>query len=287
MATWIETTDSFAATIHRKGKRADSTVKQNFRVFNAASDTEVHAEANNRFSGAFYTVGDYTLMVETYEITCVANGVFDVSVTYVKAGADADDANPLSRTRSFETGGATARQTFAIGPVPERRYGTNAPDMKGAVNVKGENVDGVDIVIPSLNWSETYDVPNSYVSAAYIKTIAQMTGTVNTGSFRTFAAGEVLFLGASGSQEWDTEKGDGPWRLTYKFTASPNAGSGETWPALEIGDVTGIEKKGQDFLWVRYEGDVQENTFIQKPKHVYVNQVYRRSNFSSLGIGTA
>lgn len=284
MATWVETTDSFAATIHRKGRRADSTVKQHFRVFDAETDIQVHTEADAKFSGAFYEVGDYTLMVETYEISCVAKGVFDVVVTYVKTGADSDTGEPLGRTRSFDTTGATSKQTFAI-DNNETRYGTKAPDMQGAINADGETVQGVDVIIPALQWTETYDVPSTFVTAAYIKTVAQMTGCVNQGSFRSFAAGEVLFAGATGSQEWDTEKGDGPWRLTYKFIASPNAGAGGTYPALSIGPVTGVEKKGHEYLWVRYKKVKKEDIIVNEPEHVYVNKVYREVSFSALGLG--
>lgn len=285
MATWVETNDSFAATIHRKGRRADSTVKQVFRVFNAASDIEVHNEADSRFSGAFYTIGDYTLMVETYEVSCVGNGVYDVTVTYVKTGADPDTGTPLNRTRSFDTQGATSKLTYQIDGT-ETRYGDNAPDMSGAINADGETVQGVDIIIPSLQWTETYDVPSTYITAAYIKTVAQITGCTNLDGFRTFAQGEVLFAGCQGSQEWDSEKGDGPWRLTYKFIASPNAGAGGTYPALEIGPVTGIEKKGHEYLWVRYKKTEKSNIIVNEPEHVYVNKVYREADFSALGIGS-
>lgn len=285
MATWVETNDSFAATIHRKGRRADSTVKQVFRVFDAVTDIEVHNEANTRFSGAFYNVGDYTLMVESYDITCLGNRVYEVTVTYVKTGADADDSNPLHRTRSFDTTGATSKLCYQP-DGSEQRYGTNPPDMSGAINADGETVQGVDVIVPSLQWTETYDVPSTYVTAAYIKTLSQITGCVNNGAFRTFAAGEVLFAGSQGSQEWDTEKGDGPWRLTYKFIASPNAGPGQTWPAITIGAVSGIVKDGHDYLWVRYKKTEKDKIVVNEPEHVYVNRVYRRTSFASLGIGS-
>jgi hypothetical protein len=53
-----------------------------------------------------------------------------------------------------------------------------------------------------------------------------------------------------------------------------------------IGDITGIEKKGHEYLWVRYEDAVSSNELVKKPKFVYVNKVYRDGNFSGLGIGT-
>ena len=152
--------------------------------------------------------------------------------------------------------------------------------MDSAIGVDGDSVAGVDIVVPQLTWTETYDVPSTYVTYDYIKSIAALTGTVNNAAFRSFAAGEVLFLGASGSHEWDEEKGDGPWSLSYKFVASPNV-TNET-----IGSIAGVEKRGHDYLWIRYEDSVTDNTLLKKPKFVYVNKVYRDGSFSGLGIGT-
>jgi hypothetical protein len=124
-------------------------------------------------------------------------------------------------------------------------------------------------------------VPNSYVTSAWIRGVAGVTGTTNNAAFRGFEAGEVLFLGCSGSQEWDDQKGSGPWSLSFRFAASKNV-TGET-----IGDITGISKKGHEYLWVRYEDAVSSNSLLKKPKAVYVNKVYKDSNFSTLGIGTS
>lgn len=290
MATWIETNGSRSATIHRKGKRAESTIQREYRVFGAADDSEVHAEANNRFTAErFYQIGDLTLMVESYSVSHVAEQVWDVTVTYTKTGGD--DDNPLRRTRSFDTGGATAHMTQAISsptfPTGEQRFPPSAPDQKGAIGVDGQRVVGVDVVTPALTWTEAYDVPGAYVTPAYIKMLSELTGSVNNATFRTFRAGEVLFVGCSGSQEWDSEKGDGPWSLSYKFTASGNCGGGQTYPALTVGDITDVQKDGHDFLWVSYEAAVSSSSLLRVPKYVYVNKVYRRADFSRLGIGVA
>lgn len=290
MPQWVETNGSRSATIHRKGKKAESTLTKTFRAFGYSDDGSLHAAANTKFtSERFVQIGDYQMMVESYSVSHVADDVWDVTVNYVKTGAD--DDNPLRRTRSFDTGGATAHMTQAIPsstyPTGEQRFPPAAPDQKGAIGVDGERVAGIDIVTPALTWTESYDVPSAYVTAAYIKALAELTGTVNNAAFKTFAAGEVLFVGCSGSQEWDGEKGDGPWNLSYKFTASGNCGPGQTYPALTIGDVTGVEKDGHDFLWITYEPKVDTSSLkvLRVPKFVYVNKVYRRSNFSRLGIG--
>jgi hypothetical protein len=290
MGQFVETNGSRSATIQRRGKKAESTLTKTFRAFGYSNDALLHAEANTKFtSERFVQIGDYQMMVESYSVSHVADDVWDVSVNYVKTGAN--DDNPLRRTRSFDTGGATAHMTQAIpsatSATGEQRFPRDAPDQKGAIGVDGERVMGIDVVTPALTWTESYDVPSTYVTAAYIKTLAELTGTVNAAAFKTFAAGEVLFVGCSGSQEWDSEKGDGPWNLSYKFTASGNCGPGQTYPALTLGDVTGVEKDGHDFLWIAYEAAVDSPTskLLRVPKYVYVNKVYRRSLFSRLGIG--
>jgi hypothetical protein len=123
------------------------------------------------------------------------------------------------------------------------------------------------------------------VTDAYIKNLSRITGCTNNGAFRTFAAGEVLFFGCSGSQEWDSQKGNGPWSLSFKFAASQNAGGDSELPALKIGTIDGIEKKGHEYLWVRYEDAGDGGVLYKKPKYVYVNRVYREANFSDLGLG--
>jgi hypothetical protein len=52
-----------------------------------------------------------------------------------------------------------------------------------------------------------------------------------------------------------------------------------------VGSITGISKKGHEYLWVRYEDSIDSNALLKKPKAVYVNSVYRESDFSALGIG--
>lgn len=280
---WTETTDSFTATLHRKGKRAQSTFNRSWIVSDVDDNIALHDSVNATLSSdAFYTIGDYTFMVEKYDVECIAPMTFKVTAQYTKAGADSDTPTPLSRTRQFDTTGSTMKVTQAF---YETRYGFAVPDMQGVVNADGSTVNGVDIVVPALTWTETYDIPDVYVTAAYIKTVAQMTGCVNSAAYKTFAPGEVLFLGCNGQQEWDTEKGNGPWRLSYKFSASPNAGDGQTYPAMTIGPVTGIEKAGHDFLWVRYADKERSNRVVKEAEHVYVDQVYRRVNLSLLGIG--
>jgi len=294
---WIEDSESRQATICRKGKKAPSTYTKSWKITGTTDDVVLHQEINTKLSAQYEywqypNKPDMKLRAEEYTVSYIGGDVWQLSVRYEKTGAE-DGAEPLKRSRSFDTTGGQQHITQAAqGDIistegntvttasPEKRFPPSAPMMNGAIGVDSNGVNGVDIVCPQLQWQEQYDVPNVYVTTAYIKGIAATTGTVNNAAFRGFAKGEVLFLGCSGSQEWDDQKGRGPWSLTYRFAASSNVTN------KTVGDITGIDKKGHEYLWVRYEDAVSSNSLIKKPKFVYVDKVYMDGDFSLLGIGT-
>jgi len=294
---WIEDGDSRAATIVRKGKKATSTMTKSYKVFGTADDVALHTAVNSAVSadGRYWQypgVPSMQLMAESYSVSFLGDNAWQVTINYAKDGAE-DGDNPLKRSRSFDTTGGTQHITQAAqGDIvgvsgnavttasPERRFPPSAPMMNGAIGVDSNGVNGVDIVSPQLQWQEQYDVPDAYITSAYIRGLAGITGTVNNASFRGFAAGEVLFLGCSGNQEWDDQKGRGPWSLTYRFAASQNVTN------KTIGSISGIDKKGHEYLWVRYEDAVSSSSLIKQPKAVYVDKVYMDGDFSGLGIGT-
>lgn len=293
--TWIEQNDSRSAKIVRKGRREQSTVTKKWKVFGHTNDIDLHTECNSRFSaGSLYQVGDYVLLLEDYDIKHLGGGCWEVVANFKRNGENADAPAPARRSRSFDTTGGKQKVTQQIFGS-EDRYPSTAPNMNGAINYNGESVQGVDIITPALQWQEQYEVPAITVNALYIRGVAGMTGTVNNATFRGFAAGEVLFTGCTGAQQWDSDTGYGSWQLTYKFVASPNAGVGEVLSPLMLGlpgeSVTGgVTKKGHDFLWVYYaekeeSEDNTRSTVVPTPEYAYVNKVYRDADFSALGIG--
>ncbi|MCK4601318.1 MAG: hypothetical protein KAU28_02550, partial [Phycisphaerae bacterium] len=66
------------------------------------------------------------------------------------------------------------------------------------------------------------------------------------------------------------------------FAASPNKTN------LTVGEITGIDKKGWEYMWVRYADaeDAAAKAIVKKPVAVYVEKVYEEGNFAVLGIGT-
>jgi len=288
--TWVEDGESRQATIFRRGKKATSTLVKSFKVFGTSDDSVLHAAVNAEVTanGQYWQypgISDVKLMAESYSVSYLGDDAWQVTINYAKDGAEYG-SDPQKRVRSFDTTGGTQHITQAcsvgFGSTLdfEKRYPSTALNMSGAIGVDSNGVNGVDIVVPQLQWQETYDVPSAYISGTYIRGLASVTGTTNASNFRGFLAGEVLFLGCTGSQEWDDQKGLGPWSLSYRFVASKNV-TGQT-----IGSISGIEKRGHEYLWVRYEDTVSGSSLLKQPKAVYVSKVYKDSEFSLLGIGT-
>jgi hypothetical protein len=90
----------------------------------------------------------------------------------------------------------------------------------------------------------------------------------------------VLFMGASGARRGTDP--DDRYEITYKFAASPNQ------DGMSVGGISGIQKRGWDYLWVQYGDDVDPTAkvLIKKPIAVYVEQVYPFASFAGLGIGS-
>jgi len=277
--TWIEDGDSRQATIVRKGKKATSSYTRSFKVFGTKDDVELHTSASAKIISDGYWqypgLPQMKLRAEQYSVAYLGDDAWQVTIQYEKEGAE-DGDEPLKRSRSFDTTGGTQHLTQAYS---QTSYPPTAPDYQMAIAVDSNGVNGVDVVIPQLQWQENYDVPDKYITSDYIRGVAGCTGTTNNAVFRGFQAGEVLFMGCTGSHEWDDQKGNGPWSLSYRFVASKNL-TNET-----IGNITGVNKRGHEYLWVLYKPVVVATELVQVPEFVYVNGVYGESNFASLGIG--
>ncbi len=297
---WIRDSEANSSTIARLGTRGTLSKDVPYIVLGAATEDEIHVAANAYISSVVPTwtypnQPSVKLLAQSYDVEYLGDNSWRVTVHYERQGADDDSQqSPLKRSRSFDTGGGSRHVTQAL-----KGLGTTSGLMKWtsagsaavsnneyAIGWDGEQVHGVDVIEPALTWSESYDVPSSYVTSAYIKSLAAITGSVNKAAFRSFDAGEVLLVGTAGSQQWDNVAGDGPWSLQFRFEARPNAGNGKTLPSVEVGSITGIEKRGHDYLWVRYGKTVESGKILPAAEEVFVGKVYRDGDFSLLGIGT-
>lgn len=197
-----------------------------------------------------------------------AANVFYVDVTYGPRKTETGQYR-----LSFDTSGGTVHLTNSRQTVAS--YGSSPPDHKGAIGVEGDDVKGVDVVIPALVVNVHFKHPLGVITLDRIKTFAQYTGSVNSAPFLSFAAGEVLFLGCRGSEGSDVET-----EIDYSFAMSENISN------LAIGDLTITSKEGHDYLWIAYKPAVSNSRASQQPEFGYVERIYPRANLATvLGFG--
>lgn len=201
------------------------------------------------------------------KISPVGYGVWKAEISYGPLKTELG-----SYRLSFDTSGGTIHLTSSRQTVAS--YGTSPPDHNQLIGVNGDNVEGVDAVIPALSVNCHFKHPAGFISLAQIKSLARYTGSVNDSPFLTFDAGEVLFLGARGTEGSETET-----EVEYTFAMSQNI------EGLTIGSLT-IDKDGHDYLWFRWEDAVSNNKTAKQPQFAYVERIYPRANLASvLGFG--
>ena len=277
MATRVEEAYSERdQTINAKGEVTEIEIP--YLVFEAADEDAALAAA--RTKAASRTVSG--MVLDELEVTERVNkDTWKVKAIYKDEDSDdPDEPDEDEETTSFafDTGGGTMHRNQSIKTVS--KVPNDAPDFNGAIEVDNEgNVNGVDVTMPVLNFTDTHTMNGSRVTTSYKKTVAALTGTVNSSGFRGFSAGEVLFLGASGTKR--SKKPNAPWEITFRFAVSPNQSS------LQVGKLKVPNKRGWDYLWVRYADKVADNrkNVIKEPVAAYVEQVYPTGDFGNLGLG--
>ncbi len=263
MATIIERYDSREAT---EGVESPS-VDLIYMVQGTESDGEVRGLVEATVPALYGG-----LVFQNYHIAHLGGGVWEITARYGKK--EPKDTNDSSF--SFDTGGGSTHITQSLQTIARYSAGAGpAPDFRGAIGVTTDSVEGTDITVPIYSFTETHYLPVAVVTGDYKASLFWLTGKVNDSGFKGFSPGEVLFLGASGSQ-----RGKEDWEITFRFAASPNV------TGLSIGPIAGINKKGWEYLWVRYADAEDQNVLVKHPIAAYVEKVYEEGDFADLGIGT-
>lgn len=217
-------------------------------------------------------------MRKRLDVNGVGNQHFDCTATYQtlipKPAEGGATGEYIPGGLSWDTTGYTEHITQAITQIA---HGDVGPDFENAINVSGDSVNGVDVVRPGMKYSETWILPVAVAASCdYVNTVYYLTGTVNQSPFRCFDPGECLFLGARG--QW---QGDQPYVVvTYDFEARPN--KEVNFSPNPPGVV--FQKKGWQYIWIRYATEVSDNTLVQKPVAVYQATVYEEAEWAGLGI---
>jgi len=231
-----------------------------------------------------YIVAGKTLVQKSRSHDPRGGGAWKCSVSYGRRKTEKETGES---SYQFEIGGSSHHITEAIQQTRYSPSGDGAPAMQCRINVTrdatGHTIAGLDIDAPTYAWSETFYLAIGLVTGAYKAMLyAVAAAPVNKYAFRGFQAGEVKFKGASGQQ-----RGEEDWAVTFKFEASPNA-TGLSIVAIDGSPkITGINKKGWEYLWVLYDEALDANAkrLAPEPIGAYVAQVYGESDFALLGIG--
>lgn len=147
------------------------------------------------------------------------------------------------------------------------------------IDLKTGQVRGVDKIAPVCDFSLTTQFANAIVTNTYMANVKGLVGKTNDATFYGNAIGEVLFKGARGQK-----RGNDRWELSFEFAANENK------TGVTIGDITGVAKKGWEYLDVLYKDSPTlriANRPVQVPAQVNVHQVYLSGDFSLLKIGTS
>lgn len=150
--------------------------------------------------------------------------------------------------------------------------GSAAPDLKGAINWNGEEAEGVDIILPKCTLSYKVIVAAEDMTDEFQRNLSYAVGTTNNGTWKGYAAGELLVTGISGRYRYK----EFDWELAFTIAVSKNKSG------LTVGGISGIDKPGWAYLWVKYKKSVSGANKITVPEHVYVERVYDESDFGNL-----
>ena len=135
---------------------------------------------------------------------------------------------------------------------------------------------GVDVSIGELRETYTKTMTKSKVTGtSWKRKVAELVGKVNSGSFKGWSAGEVMFLGCSYSAP---SKGSKKVAVSFHFAIRLNE-SKATVAGQNVGSVKGFE-----YLWALTDDEVKDGERKRKVKKIYKAVVCETDGFGGLGI---
>ena len=202
------------------------------------------------------------------------NALYKTEDTSSSGGGD-DDDDDEDPTISFDCGGGSKHLLYSL--AQKKVFGDKDPG--GAIGWNGKTGDDCEITgvdIPTAQLRETYTVQMrvSKLSTSYKKKVAALVGKVNSGSFKGWSAGEVMFLGMSYSTPAKKAK-----RVTvsFNFAIQPNESK------VKVGGKS-VSKKGFEYVWAISKTVANNGTPKMQVEGIYVDQVCEYASFSSLGL---
>ena len=215
----------------------------------------------------------------------VGGGLWDVTVSYDRPGGgkDADatapaDTDSLDPSITFDLRGEPQHVSQSLATYSKTNAGGGAAiDYSGAVGVGPDGkVEGTDILAPALEFSVTVTFLAAQITHGYLKQMGAIIGTTNNAPWWAYKTDEVRFMGATGASQ-----ADGTFPITFKFSISFEQLAIVITPTLTV-----PRKPGWFYLWVAYKPKVNAGgRLVDTPIAAYVEQIFRKSDFSLLGLG--
>lgn len=177
---------------------------------------------------------------------------------------------------SFDCSGGTAH---IVRSLNQQKWKTepNPGGMIGWNGKPGQEAEyaGVDVVTATMRESYTLQMRPSQLTTSYKRMLANLTGKVNSKSFKGWEAGEVLFLGASFS---GNQSGSDRITVTFNFAIQQNES------AVPISPELAINKRGWEYIWTitKTVDDPETKTTKVELVNAYVEQVYPYEDFGKL-----
>ncbi len=259
--------------IDKNGKY--TSIEVQYLVFGVKSEEEalaaVHEEAPAESKG---------LPLESIEIdTRETDDTFRVNAIYREEddtvdepGNDDDDETP---TESFDCGGGVKHLLYSY--AQKKVYGDK--DAGGAIGWNGKSGDdceiaGVDVPTAQLRETYTKQMRIGKLTTAFKRKVAALVGKVNSGSFKGWNAGEVMFLGMSYSTPAKKAK---KVTVSFNFAIQPN----ET--GVKVAGKS-VSKKGFEYVWAISKTVASSGSPKLEVEGIYVDQVCEYASFSGLGL---
>lgn len=170
----------------------------------------------------------------------------------------------------FDTSGGTLRIFQSKETVT---FPAGAPDHRGAIDVQGKDLEvrGTEIVIPALRLGYTFRHPAGVLNEFRAVQLGRATGKTNSAPWHGFAAGECLFLGASGRSGSQSESS-----VTYSVACSENISN------VTIGGIANVSKKGWWTSWISHEKAVDGGEPVKRAEWIYTERVYDEMDFAAV-----
>jgi len=170
-----------------------------------------------------------------------------------------------------------AQQTHITSVAREQDQIHYGPRVGKAIGVDGQDINGVDVYRPAMNLKVSKHVLERNLAAE--RQIAQThLNTTNSGWWKDYQAGEVLFIGANIRKVKDDD-----YLVEYNFIIARRLSPGNV--ELTNGQTVGpLVYDPWDYVWYRHETVMVDGEPQRQIRSIHIARVYERTNFSNFNL---